>query len=415
MATTGASAEPPIDVLAGLMDPAVRADPTRFYQQVREELPVHRHRSGSYFVSTFELCKWMFQSPALRSPTPQEIPVRYPRTVQHRSIMRLYTTIAFTGQPEHSRLRRLVGRDFTVAMIERRRPGIERHCDELLDDIEERLHDGQTVDFHAELATPITLATISDMLGIPENMRAELLPHAHKTIAAADPAATEEMLAEADESTDFVDAFYLDLIDRVRATPGDDLTSLMVAAHDADDDRLSRGELQTMLWGLWVGGHTTTAAQLECMLHVMFAHPDETRMLEGSPNDVRAFVDEAFRHRAAPLISSVARIAAEDVKLGDVVIPEGSDVRGMPACANRDGAAFKDADLFDPRRDDCDTLGFGHGMHYCLGAALARVTGQVVARKLRTRLPGLVAAEPAPPLLTLPLDAFVRVPVALER
>jgi cytochrome P450 family 114 len=413
-AGSAASAEPPIDVFAGLVDPAVRADPSRFYQRVREELPVHRHRSGAYLVSTFELCKWAFQSPLLRSPTPEEIPVRFPRTVKHRSIMRLYTTIAFTGPPEHTRLRRLIGRDFTVAMIERRRPDIERHCDALIDGIEEPLRDGQSVDFHAQLATPITVSTLSDILGVPEDRRQELLSHAANTISAANMAATEEMLDAADASTDFVDAFYLELIDRVRREPADDLTSLMVAAHDADDDKLSRHELQSMLWGLWTGGHTTTAAQLDCMLYVMFAHPDQTRMLEGSPTEVRAFTDEVLRYRAAAMVSSVARIATEDIKVGDVVIPEGSDVRALPACANRDGAAFRDADRFDPLRTDGDTLAFGHGIHYCVGAALARVTAQVVARRVHERLPNLVAAGPEEPRLVLPVDTFDRVLVALD-
>jgi cytochrome P450 len=404
-----------VDVLARLIEPENLRDPGPMYAWIRENLPVHRHPAGFFLTSRHADVKFVFQSPLLRGPERHELERSFPNALKHRSVNLLWGTIAMTNPPVHTRLRRLVSRDFTARRIESLRGKAERVLDKLLDDAEEPLRDGEAVDAHSRLARPLSLALIADLLGVPEPDRYEIAPKVVAILTAANPAATDEQLDGADRVSDEVENYFHGLLEQRRAAPADDLLSDLVSAHDGDPDRLSDDELISMAWGLWLGGFETTTASTDNAIALMLENPDQLHWLEAGRDEARAFAQESLRLDPASIVNGIARIATADIVLSGVEIPAGSDVRTLPCAANRDPAVFERPEQFDPSRDTSEMLTFGHGLHYCLGAHLAHMEMSVVTHGLHNRFPDLVAAGPAERRRSLPLHTFDSLPLALGR
>jgi cytochrome P450 family 114 len=413
-ANSQASAED-VDVLARLFEPDVLDDPSPFYAWLREHLPVHRHRSGPYYTCRHADVRWMFQAPLLTAPEPAELATRFPRLYRHQSFRYLAGTVAMTNPPVHTRLRRLVTRDFTLKTVNNLRPRMESVVDGLLDRLAEPLRDGEVVDLHAGLTRPFAQSVIAELVGIDPADRPALTPLVTTVLYSTNPASTDEMLDAADEASAQVAEYYERLLPVRRERPRGDLISALVAAHDDDDDRLTQDELMCWLWGLWAGGFETTSAGMDNAAVILLRRPDQAHWVRGKPDEVKAFVNECLRYQPPSVFNGVARIARQDIELSGVTIPEGSDVRGLPGCANRDPSAFPDPDRFDPSRDTSTMVSFGHGMHYCLGANLARVEMGVLLPRLHARFPTLALAEPPVRRLSPPLLAFDRIGVALEK
>jgi cytochrome P450 len=212
-----------------------------------------------------------------------------------------------------------------------------------------------------------------------------------------------------------VEEYYEGLIRLRRERPRADMVSALVAVHDGDEDRLTRDELSSWLWGLWAGGFETTSSGIDNAAIILMRHPDQAHWLRGGPEEVKAFVNESLRYATPSLFTGVARIARQDLEISGVTIPEGSDVRSLPGCANRDPAAFTDPDRLDPTRDTSTAVTFGQGLHYCLGSNLARAEAGVLLPRLHTRFPTLALAEPPVRRRKPPLLAFDRIDVALEQ
>jgi cytochrome P450 len=403
-----------VDILARLFEPDVLDDPSPFYAWLREHLPVHRHRSGPYYTCRHADVRWMFQTPLLRAPEPAELATRFPRLHRHRAFRHLAGTLAMTNPPVHTRLRRVVTRDFTAKTVTNLRPRMESVCDALLDGLAERLRDGEVVDLHTELTRPFAQTVIADLVGIDAADRPALTPLVSTVLYTTNPASTDEMLAAADEASARVEEYYEGLIPARRERPRGDLISALVAVQD-DEDRLTGDELMNLLWGLWAAGFETTAAGMDNAAIILLRHPDQAHWLRGGPEEIKAFVNESLRYQPPSLFNGVARIASQDVEIAGVTIPKGSDVRGLPGCANRDPAAFRDPDRFDPTRDTSTMVSFGHGLHYCLGANLARAETGILLPRLHARFPTLTLAEPPVRRLTPPLLAWDLIGVALEQ
>jgi len=403
-----------LDVLARLFEPEVLDDPSPFYAWLREHLPVHQHRSGPYYTCRHADVRWMFQTPLLRSPEPGELAGRFPRLYQHRAFQRLARTMAATNPPVHTRMRRLVTRDFTAKTITDLWPRLESVCDALLDPLAERLRDGEVVDLHTELTMPFAQTVIAELIGIDAADRPALALRMNTVLYATSPASTDEMLAAADEAGTRVEEYYESLIPARRERPRADLVSALVGVHDGDEDRLSDDELMSLLWGLWAAGFETSAAAMDNAAIILLRHPDQAHWLRGGPEEVKAFVNESLRYQPPSVCNSLARIALEDIELSGVTIPAGSDIRGLPGCAHRDPSAFDDPDRFDPARDTSTMVSFGHGIHHCLGANLARAEMGILLSRLHARLRTLTLAEPPVRRLTPPLLAFDRIGVAVD-
>ena len=287
--------------------------------------------------------------------------------------------------PEHTRLRKLVASAFTARRVEALRPRVASIVDELIDAIIGR---PQPVDLMAGFSLPLPARVICEMLGVPAADIEQF--HAWSDVVMGDwQRDGDEIMAALAE----LYGYFGRLIEIKRGQPAGDMISALISARD-DTDRLSEEELTVMCCTLLIGGHETTANQINLSLLLLFEHPGEAAKLRDDPELIPGAVEELLRYvRLGGL--APARMTREDVQIGGVIIPAGEQVIPLFATANRDSSVFSDPDRLDVSRDAASHLSFGAGVHHCLGAQLARVELQEAFRGLIGRLPGLRLAVPA--------------------
>jgi cytochrome P450 len=287
--------------------------------------------------------------------------------------------------PEHTRLRKLVASAFTVRRAEAMRPRVAGIVGELIDAM---LGRPQPADLVTGFSLPLPTQVICEMLGVPAADLERF--HAWSDVVIGDwqRDADEIMTALAE-----LYGYFGSLIEVKRAQPADDLMSALIAARD-DADRLSEEELTAMCCTLLIGGHETTANEINLSLLLLCDHPGEAAKLRADPGLIPGAVEEFLRCARLGNLPP-ARMTREDVAIGGVVIPAGEQVMPLIGTANKDPSVFSDPDRFDVTRDAASHLTFGAGVHHCLGAQLARVELQEAFRGLIGRLPGLRLAVPA--------------------
>ena len=285
--------------------------------------------------------------------------------------------------PDHTRLRRLVSAAFTPRHVEALRPRIQQITDELLDQMT-----GQTqVDLVADYAAPLPMRVICELLGVPDDDQVQFRDWANVYIAGVGAP-----VFPADEVTAFV-GYLRELISRKRATPDDRLLSALVAARDAGD-RLSEDELTSTVFLLIIAGHASTTDLIGNGLALLLHDPTKADRLRVDPQDLPTVVEELLRYES-PVPAAALRIATEPVDIAGTVIPAEQMVMISLMAANRDPAAFTNPDGFMIDRPASPHLAFGHGLHYCLGAPLARLEAQIALDALLQRHPRLrLAATP---------------------
>ena len=287
--------------------------------------------------------------------------------------------------PGHTRLRKLVASAFTARRVEALRPRVANIVSQLIDAM---LGRPQPADLVAGFSLPLPAQVICEMLGVP----AEDLEQFHAwsdTIMGDWRRDSDEIMTAVVELYDYFGA----LIEIKRTQPADDLMSALIAARD-EDDRLSEHELTVMCCTLLIGGHETTANQINLSLLLLLDHPGQVARLRADPELIPGAVEELLRCTRLGGLPP-ARVTTEDVQLGGVTIPAGELVMPLYSTANRDPSVFTDPDRFDVTREAASHLAFGAGVHHCLGAQLARVELQEAFRGLIGRLPGLRLAVPA--------------------
>ncbi|NIH84371.1 cytochrome P450 [Amycolatopsis granulosa] len=292
--------------------------------------------------------------------------------------------ILSTDPPDHSRLRRLVMKAFTVRRVEQLRPRVQEIADGFVD---EMVAAGPPADLVESFALPVPVTVICELLGVPYADRGDFRYWSDAFLAT-----TKYSPEEVQECTGRMRAYLEDLIAQRRAQPRDDLLTGLVAARD-DEDRLSEEELVMLAMGLLVAGHETTASQIPNFVYTLLGHPEQLAVLRADLSLVPQAVEELMRFVPLGVGAGFARYALEDVELGGVTVRAGEAVLPALASANRDENAFPDPDRLDLRRRDTSHIGFGHGVHHCLGAPLARMELQVALGTLLRRLPGLRFAE----------------------
>ncbi len=290
--------------------------------------------------------------------------------------------------PDHTRLRRLVASAFSVRRVEALQPHVQRIVDDLLDGVAAPGPDA-VVDLVATLAFPLPFTVICELLGVPEKDRAALGTGLTAMLA---PTATPEEFADAKAASDVVVGMLKAVVEQKQRAPDDALVSALIAARDGDE-RLNQQELLSSIFQLIVAGHDTTATLIGNSVVALIRHPDQLAQLRSDPSRMAPAIEELLRYDA-PVPHATFRYATEPVVLGGVTIPAGAQVIVNLAAANRDATQHRDAETLDVTRADARHLAFGHGIHFCLGAPLARMEGQIALASLFTTFPALRLAVP---------------------
>jgi cytochrome P450 len=403
------------DVLEQLMFPPSSLDPYPLYRRLREESPVYPSRFGAHLISRHADVNHVLKHHELFPGVPEEDMARmFPQGVGHEAYQVLVTSLVGSNPPKHTRLRGLVGSEFTFRRVDGLRAGITELADKLVADLAERLRSGETVDLHRSVSIPMPLHMISDLLGVPQDERQRLSVLVPAMMNVVDPAAPPDAVAAADAAFRELGTFFDALIEERRRRPADDLVSDLVSVHDGDMDRLAEDELRTLLFTLWSAGFETTATGIDNAVLALAEQPDHRRWLAGDDKQVRAFVDETLRHDPSVQVAPGIRVAAQDTELSGCKIPAGTHVRLMLGAASRDPEAYPDPDRFDPGRTGTPALSFGAGIHYCLGAGLTRLEMSVLLPRLHQALPTLALAGPPGRRRSVPLRDFDSLLVRLD-
>jgi cytochrome P450 len=291
----------------------------------------------------------------------------------------------FRDPPDHIRLRALVSKAFTPRVVETLRPRVQAITDRLL----YRVAGAGRMDVIEDLAYPLPVTVISELLGVPVGDNDLVKGWSRDVARALDAIALPvgpDVIERGRHASDEMTAYFRSLLEERRRRPGPDLLSGLVEAEEAGD-RLTEMELLATCILLYVAGHETTVNLIGNGVLALLRHPAEWRRLRDGPALLPGAVEELLRYDGP--VQRTGRMAARDAEISGVAIPAGTLVLGLVGAANRDPAQFVEPDRLDVTRDEPRHLAFGSGIHYCLGAPLARLEAQVAIGTVLRRFPGL--------------------------
>ncbi|MFE5677457.1 cytochrome P450 [Streptomyces erythrochromogenes] len=377
-------------VLLPYADPAFLADPFPLYRELREEGPVRRVVAAGgldvWLVTRYEDGLAALSDSRLSSDVRDASDPRLLAQLPGTERESMLSNMLRSDPPDHTRLRRLVSKAFTARRVAEMRPRIQAVTDRLLDTIAP----AGRADLVADFALPLPVTVIGELLGVPADDRLDFQRWTDRMIMRGaeppDPAVVNE-------AWQHMRAYVTGLIRDKRADPGDDLLSGLITARD-EEQRLSEDELIAMVFLLLAAGYITTVNLISGGIAMLLAHPGQLDLLRSEPELLGSAIEEFLRYDG-PVSPGIARFAREDVEIAGTAVPRGATVLIASAIADRDPARFPDPDRLDITRQDNAHLAFGHGVHYCLGAPLARLEGHIAIGTALRRLPGLaLAVEP---------------------
>jgi cytochrome P450 len=379
-------AEATDQILFNPMDPAFRANPYPAYRRLRETSPMWLSPFG-FWVATrhADIVAILrdrrmgqdFEGRIRRGPEPWRL--------DEPAVRNLGQTMLMRDPPDHTRLRGLVAKAFTAKRMEEMRPRIRAIVHALIDAVEGR---GE-MDVVRDVAHKLPVIVICDMLGIPEEDRAQFLERSRVSGRLVDPTPmSREELDNANAGNAELETYFKALFARRRREPGDDLTTALVQARD-EDGVLTDQELTWNTSLLFAAGHETTANLIGNGLLTLHRHPDQLARLKAEPELMPNAIEEMLRYESS--VQLTGRTAFEDIEVGGVTIRREESVICLLAAANRDPEVFAEPDpeTFDVARPGVRALSFGGGIHHCLGAQLARIEGEEAFSALLDRLPNL--------------------------
>jgi cytochrome P450 len=368
-------------------------DPLSVFARMREGSPVTSvitpEGQRAWLITRYEDVRRALADPRLSKDWRK---LRAPGFVPDPSVGFLMAHMLNADPPDHTRLRRLVQKAFTPGRVAGLRPRIEAITASLLDAMEaareaDPAGDG-AIDLITEFAFPLPMTVICELLGIPDGDREEFKTWSQVILSST--ATFDEYRAAGGAMY----AYFTRLLADKRAAPADDLLSALITARDSGDS-LDEPELLAMIFLLLVAGHETTVNLIATGTLALLTHPSEFARLRSDPSLLPGAVEELLRY-ANPLNHATDRYAPEPLDVGGVLIPAGEPVLVVTSSANRDPARFPDPDRLDLGRDASGHVAFGHGIHYCVGAPLARLEGEIAFGALLARFPGLsLAVEPS--------------------
>ncbi len=380
------------------------------YDELVVRGPVHRvplpSGSQGYLITGFEAARAALTDPRVlkggpgHGPFIAELPPDVAAAIDHHMLS--------LDPPDHTRLRRLVSAAFTRRRSEAMAPRIQELTDGLLDAMAG--HD--EVDLIAAFAYPLPITVICELLGIPESDRADFRAWTPPLVAGGS-AGLQAYTAAATELVDYLrELLARKRREHQRGEPSDDLLSALVGVRDGGD-RLTEDELTSMVYLLLLAGHETTVNLIGNGVRALLTHPEQLQLLHAAPERIGAAVEELLRFDG-PVQSAIPAITAAPVELGGVPIPAGEIVVVSVLAANRDPARVSDANRFDLSRTESPHVAFGHGIHHCLGAPLARLEARIAIGSLLARYPRMRLAVPPAELRRLPglvMNGLVALPV----
>ena len=359
-----------------------KSDPYPRYAAIREHAPAHRSALGFVVVSRFEDCQWVLRDARFGKGEMGPIWEQYGLTEdawnERFPAVERTTSMLGLDPPDHTRLRRLVAKAFTPKTVENLRPDIVRLTDELLDDL------GGVVDIMPALALQLPMNVIGEMVGIPPSERAELQPHVRAAAKMLEFNVSLDDMDAAAAANDVTAEHLETLIAERRAHPTDDLLSELIQVEE-HGDQLSHAELVTTIMLLFGAGFETTTNLIGNGLLALLEHPGEMQRLRDDRSLMKTAVEELLRWDSPVQVDG--RTANEDVERHDTLVEAGENFVTLLGAANRDPRVYEDPDRFDVGRVAQAPMSFGAGIHYCLGAALARAEGDVVFDRLLDRFP----------------------------
>ncbi len=293
--------------------------------------------------------------------------------------------MVFRDPPDHTRLRRLFNKAFTPTSVSNLRPSIENIVAHLIDGMEAKARRGETVDYIADFAYPLPASVIMDLLGVPRTDLGRVKLWSDDIalfIGTAQVAGNKYLRAESGAKA--MSDYFRSLVEARTAEPHDDMISHLVLARD-DRDALTTDEIIGTCILLLFAGHETTTNLIGNGFLYSMRHRDQWERLVADPSLAGSAVEEYLRYDGPS--GALARVAAADLEMGGKTIREGQRLFAFMNSANRDPEAFADPDRFDISREPNVHLTFGHGIHFCLGAPLARLEAQIAATRLAERLP----------------------------
>jgi len=368
-------------------------DPLAYFRRMRDEGPVTPvtlpHGDRAWLVTRYAEVRAALADPRLHKDWAGKL--TSPDWVPDQVTGYLAVHMLNSDPPNHTRLRKLVTKAFTARRVAGLRPRVAAITGSLLDAIEARATaaggDG-TVDLIEEFAFPLPITVICELLGVPTADRDQFRRWSNAIVASEGEPGGFRAAGTA------MYYYFTELIAAKRARPADDLVSALIEARDSGDS-LDERELIAMLWLLLVAGHETTTNLIASGTLALLQNPAEFARLRSDPSLLPGAVEELLRY-VNPLNHATDRFTLEPVEIGGVTIPAREWVLCVTSSANRDPGRFGDPDRLDVGRDAGGHVAFGHGIHYCLGAPLARLEGEVAFGALLERFPGLtLAVDPA--------------------
>lgn len=369
--------------------PEFIANPYPFYHRLRAEDPVHR---STLLPDTWIVTRYTDVVTVLRDSRfgRHDAENFFRERFGEGPLISVFTKwMLFRDPPDHTRLRTLVNKAFTPRAIEGLRPRIQDLVNYLLDAVQSR----GSMDIMADLAYPLPVLVICELLGVPAKDRDLFKKWSGDVARTLDPIQTPEMVEKGHAVVESMVAYFRGLIATLRQNPQDNILSAMIAAEE-QGDRLTEDELLANCILLFSAGHETTVNLIGNGLLALMRNSDQKQLLQQNPALIQSAVEEFLRYDGS--VQLTGRTTKEDVEIGGTLIRQNERIMTVLAAANRDPVQFPEPDRLDITRKDNHHVALGHGIHFCLGASLARAEGQIAIGTLLQQMPRVTLLNETP-------------------